>query len=264
MVAAVLLVPAAPALAENLDHKFSLQGQLYFPYVDSSVRVDQTNGDLGTVIDFEQDLGLKTRLTLPAFRAGWRIDDDWMLIGEYYTLNRTSSKTIDRELTVGDTVYPVNARVAGGFDSDVYRFTINNLLFQRENFELALGIGFHGTDFRIFVEGEGAVGETGAQFSRVERTVFAPLPTLGAMLNFEAAPRLTLGARLDWLSLTIDDYSGRLVNTEASVAYAVHKNIDIGMMYRLVDYEVRVRKADWKGRVDYRFSGPALFLEIGF
>jgi hypothetical protein len=264
ILAVVPLALAQPALAENLNHRFSLQGQLFFPNVDSSLRVDGNNGNVGTVVDFESDLALKDRSTIPSFRAGWRANDDWMFIGEYYALNRKSSTTIDREITVGDTTFPVNGTVAGGFDSDIFRFTINNLILQRDNLELALAIGFHGTDFTIFIEGEGSANGTAGQFRTEQRSVFAPLPTIGAMLNWEVAPRVTIGGRIDWLSLSIDEYSGRLINTEMSAAYAVHKNIDIGVLYRLVDYEVKVRRDDWNGRVDYRFSGPALFVEVGF
>jgi hypothetical protein len=262
--AAAPLLLAQPALAENLNHKFSLQAQVFFAGIDSSVRVDQNNGDLGTVVDFENDLKLEKHSTVPSFRAGWRINDDWMFIGEYYALNRDSTATLDREIIVGDTTYPINGSITGGFDSDIYRFTINNLIIQRENLEVALAIGLHGTDFKIFVEGEGSVNGMPGQFRSEGRSVFAPLPTIGAMANWEVVPRVTIGGRFDWLSLSIDDYSGRLINTEASVAYAVHKNIDVGVLYRLVDYEVKIRKDDWNGRVDYRFSGPALFVEVGF
>jgi hypothetical protein len=264
LLAAAPLLLAQPALAENLNHKFSLQAQVFFPGIDSSVRVDQNNGDLGTVVDFENDLDLNKHSTVPSFRAGWRINDDWMFIGEYYALNRDSTATLDRDIIVGDTTYPVSGSITGGFDSDIYRFTINNLILQRENLEVALAIGFHGTDFKIFVEGDGEVNGVPGQFRSESRSVFAPLPTIGAMVNWEVAPRVTLGGRFDWLSLSIDEYSGRLVNTEISAAYAIHKNIDVGLLYRLVDYEVKVRKDDWNGRVDYQFSGPAIFVELGF
>lgn len=262
--AAAPLFLAGPALAENMNHKFSLQAQAFFPSVDSSLRVDQNNGDLGTVVDFENDLDLDKHSTIPSFRAGWRANDDWMFIGEYYALNRKSEATIDRDITVGDTTFPVNGTVGGGFDSDIYRFTINNLILQRENLELALAIGLHGTDFTVFVEGVGTVNGVQGQFRNESRSVFAPLPTIGAMLNWEVTPRVTLGGRLDWLSLSIDQYSGRLINVEFSGAYAVHKNIDVGVLYRLVDYQVKVKQDDWNGRVDYRFSGPAIFVEFGF
>lgn len=262
--AACAALVAAPASAQRLDSDFIVQASLYLPSVDSSVRVDGANGNIGTVVDFESDLGLDKRSTLPAFMAEWRPGDDWVFSGEYYSLGRNTTFNIDRELTIGDTIYPVDASLSSGFDSDIYRFTIGNRIFQGENFEVGLAIGLHGTDFSIYVEGEGSVGEAGGSFRSETRSVFAPLPTIGVFAAFEPAERVYLAARFDWLSLTIDDYSGRLINTEFTAAYRVHKNIDIGASYRFVNYRVRVEKDDWNGKVNYQFHGPALFLQFGF
>jgi hypothetical protein len=264
LAAAIALALAAPASAQRLQDDFIIQGSIFFPSVDSSVRVDGNGGQIGTEVDFEGDLGFDRRSTLGAVMLEWRPGDDWVFNAEYYALGRSSQKAIDRELVVGDTVFPVNATVGAGFDSDIYRFTIGNRVFQGETWEVGLAIGLHGTDFSTFIEGEGTVNGVPGQFRSESRSVFAPLPTIGLFAAAEPMKNLYLGARFDWLSLSIDEYSGRLVNTEVTAAYRVHKNIDVGAMWRFVDYRVKVEKDDWKGRVDYRFSGPALFLQIGF
>ena len=92
----------------------------------------------------------------------------------------------------------------------------------------------------------------------------APLPTIGAIGQWEPLPRVTFFGRIDWLSLTVDDYSGRLINAEASASYSLHRYFDLGVSYRFVDYELKVRRPSWTGEVDYQFSGPALFIRAGF
>lgn len=261
---ALVAVSAAPAMAQRLSDTFSFQVAAYFPGVDSRVRVDASNGSVGSSIDFENDLGFDKNRTLPAFMAEWRPNDDWVLNAEYYAIGRRNTATIDRELIVGDTVYPVNASIRAGFDSDIIRFTVGNRFYQTKNFELGAAVGLHGTDFSVFIEGEGNVGGQGGQFRSENRSVFAPLPTIGLFLAWEPAPKLSVAGRFDWLSLTIDDYSGRLLNTEISAAYRIHKNIDIGAMYRRVDYRVRVNRDNWEGEVRYNFNGPAIFVQLGF
>ncbi len=257
------LVPA-PAVAQRFDDRVSLKVEAYFAGVGSHARIGTASGSLGTDIDFEQQLGLDDNQILPAFELGWRIDDDWVLQGQYYGLSRRASAALDRELTVGETTYPVSARVGAGFDSDVYRFTINNLVFQRNRFELGLGVGLHATDFNVFVEGQGSVGSLESSLRREQRSIFAPLPTIGAIGQWEPLPRVTFFGRIDWLSLTVDDYSGRLINAEASASYSLHRYFDLGVSYRFVDYELKVRRPSWTGEVDYQFSGPALFIRAGF
>ena len=121
-------------------------------------------------------------------------------------------------------------------------------MFQGETWEVGLAIGLHGTDFSTFIEGEGTVNGVPGQFRSESRSVFAPLPTIGLFAAAEPMKNLYLGARFDWLSLSIDEYSGRLVNTEVTAAYRVHKNIDVGAMWRFVDYRVKVEKVVCLGR----------------
>ena len=262
--ATALSLVSAPSLAQSLDKTWLFQAAAYFPGVDSSVRADAANGDLGTVIDFERDLGFDRHSSLPAFMLEWRPGDDWVLNAEYYAVGRGSSTILERDITVGDTVFPVAGEVRAGFDSDIFRFTIGNRVFQRENLEIGVAVGFHGTDFRVFIEGDGQVAGNPGQFRNEARSVFAPLPTIGAFLNARPAEKVQVNARFDWLSLTIDDYTGRLINTEVSASYSVHRNIDVGVMYRLVDYGLKVKQDNWNGRVDYKFSGPAIFAQVGF
>ncbi len=255
---------AAPAAAQSLEKTWLLQVGAYFPAVDSSLRVDGSGGQVGTVVDFERDLGFERNGVLPAFMAEWRPGDDWVVNAEYYALGRDSTATLAQDIIIGDTTFPVNGSVSAGFDSDIFRFTVGNRFFQRPNLEIGAAIGLHGTDFSVFVEGEGSVADQTASFRSESRSVFAPLPTIGLFLNARPAKKVQVNARFDWLSLTIDDYNGRLVNTEVSASYSVHPNIDIGAMYRLVDYAVRVKREDWNGRVDYQFRGPAIFVQVGF
>jgi len=261
---ALAVISAAPVAAQRLDDRFSFQVAAYFPNVDSRVQVNGTNGNIGTEVDFENDLGFDKNRVLPAFMAEWRFNDDWVLNAEYYALGRSSEAPIDRELIVGDTVFPVNGTVGAGFDSNIYRFTIGNRFFQTKDFEIGAAVGLHGTDFAVFIEGEGSVNGQPGQFRSESRSVFAPLPTIGLFAIWEPVPKVNISGRFDWLSLTIDDYSGRLLNTEVTAAYRIHKNIDLGLMYRRVDYRVEVKKDDWDGEVRYNFNGPAIFVQFGF
>ena len=95
-------------------------------------------------------------------------------------------------------------------------------------------------------------------------TCSPPLPTVGIYGLWQVAPAVHVGGRLDYLSLSIDDYDGKLVNAQASVSYRFTKNFGAGVMYRYVDYRLDVDKEDYFGRLKYEYSGPAVFLEVGF
>jgi len=94
--------------------------------------------------------------------------------------------------------------------------------------------------------------------------VLAPLPTIGAFATAKVHPRIELNGRLDWLSLSIDDYDGRLLNAQVSASYAISGNLALGVAYRYVDYRLGVDKDGWDGRVRYKLFGPAILLQAAF
>lgn len=254
---------AAPAAAQQFDNNVTIRASAYFPTIDSHLQVGLP-GREGPVIDLERDLDFDNRVSLPAVAINWRINDDWVLTGEFFNVQRSSSATLARDITVGDTTYPVNAEVTGRFGSNIYRGTIGYLVHQTPTFEAAVAVGLHATDFNFTIEGEASVGEAGGQFRSESRSVFAPLPTIGGVVNWEPAPKVTVSTRVDWLSLTIDEYSGRLINAELSGAYRVWKRVDVGAMLRYVDYRVDVSRDNWVGQVRYKIRGPAIFMQVGF
>jgi hypothetical protein len=259
----ILLALGTGAAAQQFDNGVSVRAGAFFAYVDSRVAIGLPNRP-GTEIDFESDLDFDRNEILPEVRVGWRINDDWILTGEFYGINRDSETTLAREISVGDTTFPVRARVLSGFESDIYRLTVGYLFFQRERFEFGGALGLHMTEFQIFFEGEASVGGTGGAFAGEGRNLFAPLPTIGAFVNWEPAPKVSLSARVDWLSLTIGDYSGRLINSEIAAAYRIFPRVDAGVLMRYVDYNVEVDRDNWVGEVQYRFRGPQIFVQVGF
>jgi hypothetical protein len=259
-----LVCLASPAAAQRLEDRVAIQLSGYFPKVDSSINIGLPGLGLGTEIDLEDDLALDDSEALFAFGVGWRINDDWLLAGQFYQVGRSTSATLSRDIAVGDTTYPVNGSVTAGFESNIYRATITNLLFQRPGFEFGAAIGLHATGFTFFIEGAGAVGGNPGQFRREQRNIFAPLPTVGGLVRWQPRPRLEVTAKVDWLSLTLGDYSGRLINAEASAGYRVWRTVDLGVLVRRVDYRVDVTKDNWVGGVSYKFWGPAIFAQVGF
>lgn len=267
-VATVLLasvLPVGAASAQALSDDFWLQASAFKAHVDTDVTVSSnTNPTVGTEIDLEDDLGFDDDEWLPAVAAGARLGSDLSLMAEYYSLARDTTATLARDITIEDVTYPVNGSVTAGFDTDIYRLVLGWAFVRKPNLEVGAALGVHATTIDLGIEGEGVVGGVSTGAERRQQDFLAPLPTLGLFTSFEPTPGLTLGARIDYLSLKIDDYKGRLINTQATASYRVLRNVGVGVMYRYVDYRVDVEKDRYTGRFAYKFNGPAIFLEIGF
>lgn len=263
--ACIGLGAAMPAAAQTSEDRFWLEASAYMPKIDSSIQVDSpANPDIGTEIDVETDLGLDNDEALPAFLAGARLGGRWTIIGEYYAIGRDATKSLERTIVVEDVTYPVAASVTTNFDTDVYRLVIGYSFVRNDKAEAGAAIGLHATDFQIGIEGMGSVGGVSGQTEARRQDFLAPLPTVGVFAGVELAPNLRLSGRADYLSLSIGDYDGRLLNAQAKISYRVTRHVGVGVAWRHVDYRVDVEKERYEGRFKYKFSGPAVFLEAGF
>lgn len=262
---ALLCAVPGTARGQALQDKFWIQVSGYYPKIDTDITLSSTSvPTVGTTIDLEDDLGLDDRQLLPAVFGGVRIGGNFSIGAEYYALNRDTTHTIARDIVIEDVTYPANASVTSGFDTDVYRLTLGYAFVRRPNFEIGGAIGLHATNFAVEFSGQGTVGNQAASFQSRRHEFLAPLPTVGLFGTVQVARGLTLGARIDYLSLSMGDYDGRLINTQATLAYRIFRNVGIGVMYRYVDYRVDVEKERFTGRLAYSFSGPAFFIEAGF
>lgn len=263
--AMVAIFVAAPASAQAVGDKYWLEAGAYWPDVDSHVRVQSRVVPLPAAeIDLEGDLALEDRQTLAAVSAGVRIGPRLVVGADYYTLKRSATRSIEREIVFDDAVYPIGASVTSGFDSDIYRLTIGYDFVRSDKAEIGAAIGVHATRFDVSISGAARIGGVSAGTQVKRRRLFAPLPTVGLFAHVTLLPRVTANARADYMALGIDDYHGRLLNTQASLSYRFVENVGVGVMYRYVDYRVDADKERWEGRLRYRFHGPAAFLQIGF
>jgi opacity protein-like surface antigen len=263
--AAALSVPAG---AQTLDNNYWVSAMAFFPRIDTDVRIGSSTpatpgAEIGTDIDFEQDLALDKGEILPSFSGGARFGK--VIVGaDFYKLNRNGQTGLKRDITFDGVVYPANVQVRSGFDSQIYRLTVGYALVQNPTLELGAAIGAHVTRFETSLSGFASVGGQAGQTETRRRDTLAPLPTIGAFGTWKVAPRVELNGRFDWLSLKIDDYDGRLLNAQVGANYAVAKNLALGVAYRYVDYRLGIDKERWNGRVRYKLYGPAVLLQASF
>lgn len=263
-VGAAFLAMASSAHAQAIDDRYWLEVQAFWPDIDTSVAVAGNGGIVGTEIDLESDLKLKDRKSLPALAAGARFGERWSIIGEYYALNRSGSASAGRDLTFDDVTYPAGVSISSEFDTDVYRVAVGYSFVRTDKADVGVALGLHVTQFDVQLEGQGHIGAAAVQSQTRKRDALAPLPTVGVFAGYQATPKLLIGGRVDYLSLKVSDYDGRLINAEARLSYRVFENVGIGVMYRYVDYDLDIEKDRWNGQIAYQFKGPALFLQAGF
>ena len=262
--AATALLPAA-ALAQRADDKIWVQVGAFFPKIDSDIRIDADDLNLGTEIDLERDLGFDNNATVFNGVLGYQFARRWHVEAEYFSVGRKSTKEIDREIIIDDTVFPVNAGLSAQVDSDVYRLSVGWSAIARENTRINLSLGLHMTDFFVRFEGNGSVDGVITQGAVESRELLAPLPTIGIYATHSFNDRISVAARGDFFSLNIDQYDGTLWNARIGANWRFMKHAGVGAGWRLTSYDVGIDGAGGiNGRVRYNFNGPYIVLEAGF
>ena len=142
--AAALICSVSSAFAEIPQDRFWGQLEYFYPTVSTTLRLDaNATARPGTTFSLEQELDLKDRKGLPYLDLGMRLGENWRIEFEYYELDRTGTKTITRQLDVGDTTFPVGATVSTTFDSTIYRLTGGWSFIKTQQAEAGVGFGLH-------------------------------------------------------------------------------------------------------------------------
>jgi hypothetical protein len=260
---ALLALPAAAQ--QSPEQRFWMELGVFAPNVDSSVRMDaKATARPGTTIDFEDDLDLADRKTLPTLLIGTRFGENWRMEFEYFELKRTGGRTITEDISFGDSIFVANASLNGEFSSKVYRLSGGYSFYKTPEAEIGGVLGLHITDFLVALSGQASVNGGAVALRSESENQLAPLPTLGVYGSYAFAPSWDIAGRADYFTVKIDEYRGRLLNLQANVRYRFNRNWAISLGYRSDDYRLDVDGTDWTGEINYRFSGPQLTLSAGF
>lgn len=255
---------AAPLGAQEIDPdpRFWAEGGVYFPDTNTTVALSLPDSDNGTEISLEEDLGFDTGVDSFDLTLGAKIDDDFFVEASFFDLDRTTTATLDRTITVEDAVFDVGAAVGSVFSSQIYRVTIGYKIVADPKWDLSVALGAHLTDFTFGIAGAASVNEAGVSGVERGQDFLAPLPTLVGQAKLRPIKWLELRGRADYLDLTIDRYNGRLINLEASATAAITNNVAVGAAYRYTDYRLDIDATRFDGRIEYEFDGPRVFLRV--
>jgi hypothetical protein len=248
------------------------KGSIQFSGLIATFHSDLTFGIKGgrnASINGEDVLGLDSSLGVFRADAFYRPGESRrnQLDFTYASYERDGSATLSQALTVGDTTYPVGARVEPVLNFDLIRGTYSYSFVQNDRVRVALGLGVYVIPLRY-----GLDVQTRSAHSAVEGgDAILPLPELALRAEVQLYPRLFLKTSIDGMYLEISDFKGWIVDLNVGLEYRAWKHLGFGLGYNFVNADVEGEGANSKypgvnfvGEVNVRLSGLLFYAKLSF
>lgn len=144
-----------PGLAQDdlKFDKFRISLGWFGPSADTTVRLDATNGTLGTTIKFEDDLGVAKKEGLFRIDGYWRPKKRHRLDFGYYDFNRSGLKAINKTINFGDQTFVINTQVTSKFDLKLIKVAYTYLIVAKQKTTVGLSLGVNISDLNVGLSG---------------------------------------------------------------------------------------------------------------
>jgi len=243
--------------------------------VDFSTNVQIGSGAvLGTYIQLESDLGLERYRRSFLLDGFYRFTPRKSLAFGFYSFDRSSTAEIDESLQVGDgegntVVYDVGALVDTEFASTLFQLTYRYSFINNGKVEAGIGGGLSTYRYDVGFEGVGTVIKNDGEEERLERAAaradfIAPIPTIAFFIRYAITPRLIFRTSFNYLDVSIDKYSGNILDTRITFDYFFSRHVGIGGGMSATSLEVSSDDEVNPWKVEYGYSGFVIYLGLVF
>ena len=227
------------------------------------IRLDPSTSLPGTEIDWDQRFGLEhsKRFRLDGL---WRFTAKHHLRVLYTDYSQTDRATLASEIQWGDDLFPVNAQVTGTLGFEVMEAAYEYAFVTSDRAEIAGSVGLHYTTLEARLAATVTSPTTGSRSIGGPRSVDAPLPVVGLRGMWRLGGQVYLDAQAQYFSLAIDDIKGSLYNYRAALIWQPTRRVGLGAGYDAFGVDVDLRQDEFRGKVDWVYRGPQLFVSVAF
>jgi len=186
----------------------------------------------GTSVNLEDDLGLSSDTTTWVLNGFWRFGSASSVGFAYTSFNRDGSNKLDQSVTIGDTIYDVDARIDSSLDLDFLQLYYRWSAINNGKTEAGFTFGLSTYKLKASFSGEGTVDgngeETYRRNAKETEDVVAPIPVVGLFINYAFTPNLILMANANFFRIDVSGVSGTVISSQASLDWYFTKNFGVG------------------------------------
>ena len=263
-VVSIAVPAAAQGVYDPLFDRFNFKLEGSAVSLSTAIRLDSEYLGEGTVLHFEDDLGLGGEEIVPSVSFEWQLGRRHRLGVRWQDIDRSSTAQALTEIHWGDEIIPIEANIGLAFDITTYAVDYTYYPWIKERWAGGFGIGFRVLDITTVL----AVDEIELE---EQVNASAPLP----YINFEYRRMLgehwRMKAGLGWLDLTIGDISGSQYIGRLAFEYITDRRWGFGAALNLstinVDWDALAGgedEADLSGKVELGINDISLYVRIRF
>jgi hypothetical protein len=233
----------------------------YVAELNSNLQVISGTG-LGATVDVEEALGLDESLTQYRIQASFLLADRHRLFFDYVDLSRKATRTIDANITIDDTVYPIGTTVDTEFDLQLINMVYGYSLLYDDRMDIGLTFGIHHLRVRFEAESKSGAGAETERF-------MLPIPLPGFRAMFALTPELFLRQSLEILYLPFDKFQGLYVDTTIALEWTPFKHLGFGLGWNSTRIRMEMEDEDFprvefEGKFQYDVAGVMLYTILYF
>lgn len=239
------------------------RGSLMFAVFDTGRNTDarldsDSDSGNGSDLDLEDDLGLERHMTVGRLSGYVWITARHRIDFSLFDLSRTASKTLERDIALGDEHFAIDADVSTLNELKIYKLDYTYVPLSRER-------GFLGVVAGLYVARTGVAVSDAARGTAESRQLTAPLPVFGLRGEYAFGERFTLRGAAEVFAIDTGGVDGRLHDSYVGIDYSFGKRFALGVAYNDVSMKVSADERDgFHGLLDAGYSGALFYFKVDF
>lgn len=257
---------AAHAETDYLWPRFSVDAGALSLSTQDEIRLNGELEILGRPVDFQTDFGLPDSKTALGLRLDWAFADRHSVDLQYYSLDRDASRSILREVEIGNIEFPIGASASASFKTTTIESSYTYWFLRNESFGLggSFGLVYLGLDAGVSARGQ--FGPGGSTVSRsISESTDVPVPMIGMAVKGSPFRRLVLFAYGRILpSVSVGDYDGSAGSFGAGANYFLFGPLAVGASFNGTYYRAGIDTSNWEGDIDLSQNAWNLYLRAAW
>ncbi|MFQ6024055.1 MAG: hypothetical protein ACE5NW_15160 [Acidiferrobacterales bacterium] len=249
LIAATLSLSALAADGDNVWMKTdrgSIAAGIFFVEESTEIRLSSDTLGEGTLISFEDDLGLDEDEEVVRVGGYYRFKPRHRIEFSYFNISRDGTATLLRDIQIEDEIFTAGDQVTTDLDFTVFKTSYAYSFYQTPKLELGVSTSLTIYDFDSNIVSPLTNTEEDGDGT-------APFPTFGLRVKWPFAPKWLLAASYDYFEIDESDVEGQVIDILVGVEYRAWQKVSLGLGYN--DVTIDAEDLEDKDELDWEYDG---------